>query len=89
VAAEAARGGLWVAMRRVKLVRVLARRTGCSLEAERMKEDIVAAAYTMSVVWWCRRRVFVASSATSMAKTAGLSWRYDARLTISDWRIAR
>lgn len=64
---------------------MLARRTGCSLEAERMKEDIVAA-YAMVVVMWCRRRVF-ASSATPMAKTAGLSWRYDARLTIRDWRF--
>jgi len=36
-------------MRRVKAVRVLARRTGCNLEAERMKEDIAAAFATSYV----------------------------------------
>jgi len=49
-AAAAARGGLWVAMRRTKAVRVLARRTGCSLAAERMKEAIAGLCVSLDCV---------------------------------------
>jgi hypothetical protein len=77
VAAEAARGGLWVAMRRVKAVRVLARRTGCSLEAERMKEDMalaVCCGYVGEVV----QATSLRSYRCYLTSMAGISWSYDA-----------